>query len=190
MLRSEVQAKPRLVFRQYVESFLNGIKPKMTAGLKADLKTSGLDLDHPLGATYPAERMTEWAEKAAQHLFPGVRREEGLRQLGHLLIEGWQRTLLGKATAVVMSLVSPKQAVERTAEYFRGGNNYAEAKVVEHSACEYDIVMTEVNDVPWYYAGILEHGARLTKARDPHVTIVASTPPGATFKVRWSAETR
>jgi uncharacterized protein (TIGR02265 family) len=189
MLVSEVSTQPRrLLFRQYAESFVNGIKPKMTGALKGDLRLSGLNLDKKLEPNYPAERINEWAVKAARHLFPVSSRDEGLRLLGHLLIEGWQRTMVGKATVAVMSIVSPKLAVSRITDYFRAGNNFTEATILEKGPTEYDVVMSEVNNVPWYYAGIIEAGAMLTKAKDPKLTLVATRPPGATFKLRWTAE--
>jgi uncharacterized protein (TIGR02265 family) len=185
MVRLDVPGQPRVVFRQGVEVFLNGVSAKMTAALKADLKRSGLDVEQPLAAYYPAERMPEWTGKAAKHLYPGLGRDEALKQVGYLLIDGWQHTMIGSATTAVMSVVSAQEAIRRTADYFRASNNYTEITVFQRSAHEFEIAMSDVFNMAWYYVGLLEAGARLTKAREPRVTVSGSHPPGATFKMWW-----
>ncbi len=179
-------SEPKLVFNQTIESlFQRALKDSMAPALKAELKASGLDLDKPLDPAYPAESVNRWFALAAKHTFPTLVRDEGLRALGSRFIDGWQQTLLGKATAALLVIVGPTRALRRMTQNFRTGDNFTQVEFEERAKGDVELRFNYVIGGVAFVRGMLEAGGELTRAKNFLVTVVRETNPGAVFSVRF-----
>ena len=150
----------RLIFPVQVEGLLRGLEPDVTPRLKQRLKAAGLDLDAKLPPAWPAERLREWLDACADEVYPGQPREQALRAIGRRFIEGWQRTLIGAASAKLLKLVGPRRTLERLTRAFRTGDNFSETSVLFPSD-RVGVVTVRSQRLPHYIAGILDGGVAM-----------------------------
>jgi uncharacterized protein (TIGR02265 family) len=181
-----MNADEQLVFPQTVEGlFVRGLAGAMTPGLRLQLRAAGLDLDRPLAAGYPAADFARWVRLASEALYPGMPEEQALRRMGRHFFDGYMDTLMGKALAPVMRVLGPRRTLERMERNFRSGSNYVAVRAETTGPSEVMLHFNEVHRIPGYYAGIIEHGAELTGAKDTTVEVLPAPAPGCALRVRW-----
>lgn len=181
-----MDTEEQLVFAQTVEGlFVRGLAAAMTPALKTRLREAGLDLDRPLAVGYRAADFTRWVRLASESLYPEVPAEEALRRIGRHFFDGYMDTLMGKALAPVMRVLGPRRTLQRMERNFRSGSNYVEVRTEVAGPAEVLLHFNEVHGIPGYYAGIIEHGAALTGAKDTTVDVLPAPAPGCALRVRW-----
>ncbi len=178
---------PALVWGSALEGlFLRALKDTMTPQLKAELKAAGLNLDAKIEPAYPAASAEQWIELAARRQFPGFTHEEAMQRMGGLFFEGWQQTLLGKATAALLKVIGPTSALKRMNRNFRTGDNFTEAQFHENGPGDVVLRFSRMLAGPEYTRGIIQAGGRLTGAHDLSISIESQNPPAAVLRIRWN----
>jgi uncharacterized protein (TIGR02265 family) len=175
----------RLVFPVQAEGLIRGLQPDVTDRLKVRLRAAGLDLDLGLPPAWPAEQLALWLDLAAEEIYGDFPKDEAHRRIGRRFIDGWQRTMLGAASAQVLKLVGPKRALERLTRAFRTGDNFSES-VVTFPSPTVGLVTMRTQRLPHYIAGILDGGIAMLNVQGA-VTIMEDTDAQMVFRVEWQA---
>ncbi|WP_407736389.1 DUF2378 family protein [Hyalangium sp.] len=176
-----------VVFEHTVEGlFLVALRGRLSAAAAASLRRTGLDLSKKLLPAYPFEIWKQCLEIAVRDLYSHLPRPEAWRRIGHALVEGMARTVIGRATAGVARLLGPLRALRRLEATLKSADNYVEARITERSATCLEVSINEVMGQPTYYQGILEASLAMTGAKGGRVELLSCEGGGATFRVQWS----
>ncbi len=185
-IRSPLAAQRRVVFEHTVEGlFLHALRGRLSRAAERRLREQGLDLSKKLLPAYPIEQWRRYLEIAVVDLYPFLPRPEGYRRLGHELVEGMGRTVLGRAMVGVARLLGPRRALRRIDHTFHSADNYVASRLTELSPTCCEVWINEVMEQPGYYQGILEACLQTAGARESRVEIVSREGSGATFRVEW-----
>jgi len=175
----------RLIFAVQAEGLLRGLDPDVTGSLKTRLKQAGLDPDVALLPGWPAEQLKVWLDIASAEIYPDFPLDEAHRRIGRRLLDGWQRTMLGAASAQFLKVLGMKRTLERLTRAFRTGDNFSETSV-DFPADRLGVVTIRSQQLPHYIAGILDGGLALLKVKG-RVTIGPSSDDTMSFRVEWES---
>lgn len=175
--------EPRLTFSATIEGLLHGLGPKATEGTRRKLLALGLDV-HRMPPTIPAELMPRIFSVIAEDIWPDAAVDERFRLLGLHFIQGWQRTLLGKAAATFLKIIGPHRTLSRLDHAFRTSDNYTRSSVTFVGPKEVLLTISDVDGLPAYWVGVLEGGLGLF-GLDGVVTLEAHPRPDALYRITW-----
>jgi uncharacterized protein (TIGR02265 family) len=178
----------RLMFATSFEALLIRAYPELPASLVDRLRTLGVDLSKPFLPAYPLETWVRVLHVTAEEMHQGLPYQDALRTAGRQFIGGYFRTMLGKAVLQVLWLAGPLRSFRRMTQNLRGGNNFAETTLVEHSPMDVTLTVNHsLADDPNFMIGLLEEGLRLVRATDPTVKVVSVSPEGAVaYRASWA----
>ena len=165
--------------------YVKGLGNRLTPALKAKLKGLGLDLDARLRPTYSRDLWARGLELTVDELYAGVPREEGFRRLGHVVLEGTAKTLIGKTILSMAKLMGPRRAIPRLPGAFSSLNNFVLCRPTELSPNEYELWLSDCYNHPSYMKGGLEAALTATGAKELVVEQTAREGESVTFRVRW-----
>jgi uncharacterized protein (TIGR02265 family) len=176
----------RVVFDHTVEGlFLIALKGRLSSAAAARLRVAGLDLSKKLLPAYTFETWKRSLEIAVVDLYGFVSRPEGYRRLGHDVVAGLGKTVIGRAMVGVARLLGPLRALRRLDHNLHSADNYVQARLTELSSNWCEVWINEVLDQPGYYQGILEACLEMAGARGIRVELIAREGSGASFLVQW-----
>jgi uncharacterized protein (TIGR02265 family) len=188
-LRKPVPLEQRLVYVQVVEGLLqHGLQGKVSPRLKQRLRQVGVDLDRPLLPAYPVPLWTHCLSVIVEETYPGVPREEAFRRLAETHVQGYGRTVIGRAVYGVMRLLGPRRLVQRLPQTLHATDNYTEAELVERGPTTYEMKMNSALDQPGYVESLFESMLRVGGAESPKVTRIHVDPaaPSSTYQLTWT----
>lgn len=165
--------------------YLKGLAGRLTPGLKAKLKTAGLDLDGKLRATYPRELWVRCLELTARELYPNLPSDEAFRLLGQAVLEGTATTMIGKTILSMAKLIGPRRAFARLPQAFNSMNNFVVARATERAPNEHELWLSDCYGHPTYMKGGLEAALTATGAKNLVVKQLAAEGDSVTFVVGW-----
>jgi len=178
-----VPVSQRVIFPVQAEGLLRGLDPDVKGTLKQRLQEAGLDPDRALPPGWPASKLKEWLDIASAELYPSLPLDEAHRRIGRRFLDGWQRTVLGAASAQFLKVLGVKRTLERLSRAFRTGDNYTEtaAEFPEERVAVLTVVSQQL---PHYIAGILDGGLMLLKVKGK-VSIEQASGDTMSFRVEW-----
>jgi uncharacterized protein (TIGR02265 family) len=188
-LRKPVPLEQRLVYVQVVEGLLqHGLQGKVSPRLKQRLRQVGVDLDRPLLPAYPVPLWTHCLSVIVEETYPDVPREEAFRRLAETHVQGYGRTVIGRAVYGVMRLLGPRRLVQRLPQTLHATDNYTEAELVERGPTTYEMKMNSALDQPGYVESLFESMLRVGGAESPKVTRIHVDPqaPSSTYQITWT----
>lgn len=178
----------KVVFNHTIDGlFREALGERVTPELKVRLKAAGLNLDAKLLPAYPFDTWMKVLELTCQVLFPALPMDQAMFRVGESLLDGYQKTFLGRAVLGMVRVLGPRRTLVRATQNFRSGNNYTEAKVTEVDVNVHDLWMNEVGPWPTFTAGII-HAAMKATGVAPRIDILQHDGHACTFRVSWSAE--
>jgi uncharacterized protein (TIGR02265 family) len=182
-----LRAAPRwVVFDHTIEGlFLVALKGRLPVTTEWSLRRVGLDLSKKLLPAYPFETWRQCLEIVALDLYPHLSRPEAWRQLGHQIVEGMSRTVMGRTMGRVARLMGPLRALRRLNHNLSSADNYVQARITERSATCVEVSINEVLGQPTYYQGILEACASMAGGEGVRVELLSREGGGATYRVQW-----
>ncbi len=184
--RPPVAPEHRLVYSQVVEGLLeHGLRGRVSPRLKERLKQAGLDLDRPLLPAYPVPLWVMCLGIIAEETYPGVSREQAFRQLAETHVEGFGRTLIGKAAFGVMRLLGPRRLVHRLPQTLRANDNYTEAELIPRGPTTYEMRINSVLEAPGYAEALFEAMLRVGGAESPRATRMEVSANSSTYLLTW-----
>ncbi len=178
-----------LIFHHTIQGFFSRAFPGgVPPGLKAQLRTAGVDLDKPLLPAYPMETWSRCIELSAPFAFPEDMPQEAWRRLGERMIDGYQETMIGRAMFATLKLLGPRRMLQRSRKNFRSGNNYTDVVLSDVSPTEMDLWFNETHEVLRHFvAGIVLAGMRVGGAEAPHVDVLRTDARGVTYRASWAS---
>jgi uncharacterized protein (TIGR02265 family) len=181
-----VKREDRVVFVQVVEGLLrHGVGDRVTLRLRERLKQVGLDLDRPLLPAYPQKQWMHCLHIVVEELYPGLTREEAFRQLAAHHVEGYGRTLVGRALMRLLRMLGPKRTVSRMAQALRAGDNYTEVRLTELGPGTWEMWMNSVLNAPGYAEALFVSFLRASGAEEPQASIVRREEESTTYLLTW-----
>ena len=175
-----------VVFDHTVEGlFLIALQGRLSAVAAARLRAEGLDLSKKLQPAYSFETWRKCLEVAVTDLYGRVPKAEGYRRLGHDVVKGMGKTVIGKAMVGVARLLGPLRALRRLDHNLHSADNYVQARLTELSSNWCEVAINEVMEQPGYYQGILEACLEMAGAKCIRVELLAREGRGASFLVQW-----
>lgn len=179
------QGTQQLWYTQVIEAiFIKGLGARMTPELKAQLAAAGINLDK-LEPGYPLGTVHKGLEIVRLALFPDLTREQAQHELGMLSMRGYTDTFIGKALIKVLQLIGVRRALLRTHLSMSAGNNYLQTTstvVTDHCV---ELHFNDISQMPAFYQGLLEEGARLAHAKNIRTTSIEVPSPAHTFRIEW-----
>ncbi len=188
-VRKPVSLEQRLVYVQVVEGLLqHGLHGKVSPRLKQRLRQAGIDLDRPLMPAYPVPLWMHCLSVIIEETYPGVPREQAFRQLAETHVQGYGRTVIGRAVYGVMRLLGPRRLVQRLPQTLRATDNYTEVELLERGPTTYEMRMNSALDTPGYVEALFEAMMRVGGAESPKVTQTHWSPdvPTSTYLLTWA----
>lgn len=176
-------ADERYVFPALFEGFEKGLGPAFTDGTRAELKRAGLDMQK-LPPAIPAAAVEGYVRIIARHAFPTLSAEQQLRELGKAMLRGWQKGLLGAASAAMLRLIGPRRTLQRLDRAISTVNNFAHASTEFVGEQEALVTIEDVQGLPTYWQGILEGGLELLGVTGT-VTVDALEGASARLRAKW-----
>lgn len=175
-----------LVYDNSIEAiFKGGIGRRMTPRCLQRLKQEGIDPTGPLRPTYPRVQVFRCLDIVREELFPGVEREQALRTIGHEFLDGFERTLVGKAMVGLMRLLGPRRTLGRAAQNMQSSNNYQRTEVRDVGPNEVELTLSQVSGCGSYFAGVLQAAVEIAGGKDTSVELLPGGEPGCTYRIRW-----
>jgi len=175
-----------VVFDHTVEGlFLISLQGRLSAVAAARLRAEGLDLSKKLQPAYAFETWRKCLEVAVTDLYGRLPKAEGYRRLGHDVVQGMCKTVIGKAMVGVARLLGPLRALRRLDHNLHSADNYVRASLTELSSNWCEVSINEVMDQPGYYQGILEACLEISGAKSIRVELIGREGRGASFLVQW-----
>lgn len=173
----------RVIFPAQAEGLLRGLQPDVNDALTSKLKTLALDPSQPFPPAWPSSRLKEWLDAASDVIYDSCTREEAHRRIGRRFIDGWQRTMLGAASAQLLKVLGTRRALERLTRAFRTGDNYTESSVAFPSPTV-ALVTVHSEPLPHYIAGVLDGGLALLNVKG-RVSIESTGGDVMVFRIEW-----
>ncbi len=176
----------RVIFTPVIEGlYVHGLRGRVPLSLKVRLRELGLDLDRPLPSAFPVLQWEKCLHATAEALSPEVPRDEAMRRLGVLHVEGFGGSLLGRAMYAFMRTLGPRRILERLTASFRTTDNYSETRVTELGPGRYELWLNATADIATYPEGLFV--ALLTRcgARAVRVACTHRDDSGMTFLIQW-----
>ncbi|MBL8936406.1 MAG: DUF2378 family protein [Archangium sp.] len=173
----------RVIFPAQAEGLLRGLHPDVTDALASKLKTLALDPGQPFPPAWPSSRLKEWLDAISDVIYESSTRDEAHRRIGRRFIDGWQRTMLGAASAQLLKVLGTRRALERLTRAFRTGDNYTESSVT-FPAPTVALVTVRSEPLPHYIAGVLDGGLSLLNLKG-RVSVESVTGDVMVFRIEW-----
>jgi uncharacterized protein (TIGR02265 family) len=182
-----MQPAERLVFASAFESlFQKSLDGRVSPTLKSGLLELGVNLDRPLLPAYPLETWIRALQLTVQDLFPDEPPERAFEQLAALVISGYEKTLLGRATLAMMRLVGPDRCLKRFAQGLHTTDNYSEVELTPEGPGAYTFRINLVSETPRYVESLVEGILRTAGAKAPRMELMDTTQTHSTFRVGWA----
>ncbi len=151
--------------------------------VKQELKAVGVDLDR-LQAAYPHTVLFAALDVASRHWFPGEPVQSAYLKLGLRNVEGFFETPMGRPLLALLKLMGVKRTLGRMRTNLRSANNYADAKLAEVSATEFQLWVNEPGDFRFFTQGVIQGGVRLTGAPNGVVTVIDTNELGTVYQIK------
>lgn len=163
--------------------------PASDPALTERLRPLGFDV-HDIQPTYPPKVFLDCVFVAAEHLWPELPREQGLRRLGGLTVQGFQKTVLGSITLAAIRLMGPDRLIKQLPKRYFSGQNYGSGRVEQVGPRHWEVHYLDLppgleTNTP-FVCGAVEAAVALTGVRDPHVVVAREVENGFVMDVTWS----
>ncbi|NTX05584.1 DUF2378 family protein [Myxococcus sp. CA051A] len=179
-------SEPKIVHSGTVQGlFQIALKDRLSEDAWRLLREAGLDLSVPLQPTYPLASWLRWQHIVLGDLWPHLPLDEAWRQLGHAVMEGLLATVLGRMLGVGARALGPQFMLFQLNRGFRGTDNYVETLVKASSPGRAELWLSDINDRPIYYVGVLEFLLTLSGAKEPRVSVLVREGSSCTYLLEW-----
>ena len=156
---------------------------KADGEFRRELRVAGYDMDAPK-AFYPSEVWNRCIDVALRHVTPGKKREEALRALGKVLIDGFFQTIVGSVISVGLPMLGAERVVQRLPRYITSTSLGVKMTVEKMGERRYLLRSIDAYALPELTAGLIEAGLLRTKTAG--TATVGERPPDAyAVEVRW-----
>lgn len=178
-----------VIYRHTVEGFFKQVLVRrglLTPTFAAKLASFGVDPNKPRDLDLP----TWWKVIAAtaELLAPGASVEDAHREAGRELVRGFEQSLVGKTSFLVLRMLGHRRAVTKLAESFKSADNASTVDVLEATptSARVRIAVEGGHPQPTYTEGILLEGLQMLGAKDVAVKHQRDAARAVLFDVTWA----
>jgi uncharacterized protein (TIGR02265 family) len=176
----------RLVYSEVVEGLIQyGLGGRVPSRLRERLGDLGLEVDR-LPSTFPVVTWLKCLRIITEELFPGVPEDEAFRRLARQHVEGYGRTLMGRATLRVMRLLGPRRMVQRLPSMLSATDNYTAGTVEERGPREFVLSLNSNLQPAAYAESLIEALLSACGAVEPRVRRQENHEDSSTYLMTWS----
>jgi len=155
----------------------------MTEQTRAQIAALGVDLDR-LARTYPVAVWAACVKLIAADVFAGLDEIEAQRKLGNLRIDVAARGLKGRVLFALSRRLPPQRALEKYVAGLRAGASYIDTRFEILGAHHYRVWVNDVTDMPGFFMGMIEGGARHATRRGDPIRIESRDGASCTYVIR------
>jgi uncharacterized protein (TIGR02265 family) len=183
--RAQLKLEDRLIYAEVVEGLIqHGLRGRVSLRLRERLRQLGLDVDRP-PQSFPVVSWWKCLHVIVEETFPGVPTEEGFRRLARQHMEGYGRTLLGRATLRVLRLLGPRRMVLRLPHVLGSTDNYTSGTVVERAPGVFELVLNSSGQPAGYAESLFEAFLEVCAASEPRVKLLREGDDSSTYLIAW-----
>lgn len=180
-----MRLEDRLIYTEVIEGLIqHGLGGRVSSRLRERLGELGLNVDR-LPSTFPVVKWWKCLHIIIEELFPGVPVEEAFRRLARQHVEGYGRTLMGRATLRVMRLLGPRRMVQRLPNVLSSTDNYTVGTVEEKGPMAWELTLNSVQP-PGYTESLFESMLSACGAVEPRVKVIQRGEDSTTYLLTWS----
>ena len=85
----------------------------------------------------------------------------------------------------VVKLLPARLALRRLQQNFRATDNFTRLTLTDEGPTVVRVRFEDVNGVPYFYEGLLDEGAGLSRAHNPRAQLLERQGAGAVFQCTW-----
>lgn len=177
--------KTEIVYRRTVDTLINNVLRThglLTPAVEAELSRLGIDTEHVQDIPFAA--WTALLVYSAKLNSPGVPDDEAMIILGRRWVDGYDRTILGKTTAMISRLAGPKKMLLQMTDNWHAANNFYVGTCVARSERHVDITLNVTGVTRLFNVGIMSRMLELIGEKNGRVTS-HEAPPGSHFTITW-----
>ncbi|MGQ0508074.1 MAG: DUF2378 family protein [Myxococcaceae bacterium] len=177
-------ADTKLIFGPSVEALLKAARGSVSVETEGKLRALGLPLDGRVEPAYPAEAWASAVKLISKELFPAQPEEEQHRQLGRKTVKQFADTVMGKAMFTMAKVIGPQRSLQRMTNNLRTGANFIETRFTVIDVRTQELWISDVSDVPGFYAGLIEAGADYMEGWSDEMRITRREGKSCLFTLR------
>ncbi len=165
------EEKPQLVYRRTVETLINNVLRAhglLTPEAQAQLGALGIDAANVHDLPFPV--WTSLLCFSAKLNAPGTPDDEAMIMLGRRWVDGYDRTILGKATAMLARLAGPKKTFLQMADNWHAATNFYIATCVARGERHVEITLNTTGASRLFNVGIMSRMLELIGQKNGSVT--------------------
>lgn len=163
--------------------FKKVLAPDLSAGLKTELASAGLDLSAPAPDHYPRTTWYRAIELTAQQLFPSEAGPAQQRRLGIHIIESLQsRGIVKGAWLTAARFMGPRRALKQAMDFT--DRSPVKVTITERSKSEF-LVTADDTAQPEFLAGLLEAAIKMLGGKSPSVALEGIKGNESHFRATW-----
>ena len=181
-----MRLEDRLIYSEVIEGLIQyGLGGRVPSRLRERLGDLGLDVER-LPSTFPVVTWLKCLRTITEELFPGVPEEEAFRRLARQHVEGYGRTLMGRATLRVMRLLGPRRMVNRLPSMLSATDNYTAGTVEQLGDTQFVLSLNSNVQPPSYAESLFETLLSACGAVQPQAKRQESREDSSTYLLSWS----
>lgn len=167
--------------RNFDGLFLHALKP--VGAFAQSLRDIGYDAD-AAQEYYPLAVWRAALGVARRFAFAGQAPEVANRALGHLYVEGFAQTLVGRIFATAAPLLGTERCLTRLPTYLKAGREDMRMLLEPVQAREWRVRVGDPDPLPDFVAGVVEGVLRRTRVA-PAVEVLERESTGYVLRVTW-----
>jgi uncharacterized protein (TIGR02265 family) len=138
-----------------------------------------------LPATVPVEGYVELMRWGARTAFPGMSAAKGIYEVGLRLVDGYQKTLIGKLQLATLPLLGPHRLAMASPDLFRRNAPFGTRTVHKVGPTQYRMEFRGIPIPSEFYAGALTSSLRIAGAKDGRVEPRVLGPEDVDYEISW-----
>lgn len=178
-----------VIYRHTADAFFKQVLARrglLTPDFLAKLSALGIDPNKPRDV----EMATWWKVMAAtaELLAPGASVEDAHREAGREVVRGFEQSLVGKTSFMVLRMLGHRRAFTKLAESFNGADTATKVEVLEATPTGARVRFTIAggHPQPAYTEGILLEGLEMIGAKGTTVRHQREAAGSVLFELSWT----
>jgi uncharacterized protein (TIGR02265 family) len=184
---SAAPPKEDVVFGNTVDAlFLKALGRKLTMRCVERVKEAGIDLRAKLKTFYPRETYYRCVRILGEELFGELEEDRRMERLGTAFMDGFEQTLIGKATLQAVRFMGPKRTLAKMTSNFRSSNNYMQTELREEKPGDVYLTLSQTSGAPGYFEGVLTRAMAVAGAKGFEIRRAEYDGARCTYHITWT----
>jgi uncharacterized protein (TIGR02265 family) len=176
--------KQKLIFGSSIEALLKAAQGSIKPETEKRLGELRMNFKKPVDPAYPAEHWASAVRLIAADLFPGDSAEEQHKKLGGKTVRQFADTFMGKAMFSAAKVMGVKRSLQRMTNNLRTGANFIETRLTTLDENTHELWISDVSEVPGFYAGLIEAGSDFISGWTDQMTIKGREGAACTYTLK------